>query len=85
MVDVTVDPKEKIDLSDVITDAVFKGVNNIASRNVINGKFNDRTFKVGDLGLYSGTGKQRVSAFVGKYLSFTNLIHNYKLIIVIII
>lgn len=75
MVDVTVDPKEKIDLSDVMTDAVFKGVNNIASRNVINGKFKDRSFRVGDLGLYSGAGRNRTSCFVGKYLSYPNDLH----------
>ncbi|MBR0439200.1 MAG: hypothetical protein IJK27_00355 [Bacilli bacterium] len=72
---VTVDKDEKLELSDPVSDAIFKNLTNIASRNVVNGKFNDRTFKVGDLGLYSGTGKQRVSAFVGKYLSFTNDLH----------
>ena len=75
LTDVTVDAKEKLDLSDVMTDAVYKGVNNIASRNVINGKYHGRSFKVGDLGLYAGAGRSRTSCFVGKYLGYPNDLH----------
>lgn len=82
LTEVTVDPAEKLDLSDVMTDAVYKGVTNIASRNVINGKFNGRSFKVGDLGLYSGAGRSRTSCFVGKYLGYPNDLHFENRIII---
>ena len=74
-VDVTIDKNEKIEMSDPISDSIYLNLNNIASRNVINGKFKGRSFKVGDLGLYSGTGRNRVSAFVGKYTSLPNDAH----------
>ena len=73
--EVSTDKTEKLELSDPISDAIFTNLNNIASRNVINGKFAKRTFKVGDLGLYSGQGKARSSAFVGKYISYPNDLH----------
>lgn len=82
LVDVTVDATEKLDLSEMMTDAVYKGVTNIASRNVINGKFNDRSFKVGDLGLYAGAGRSRTSYFVGKYLGYPNDLHFENRIII---
>lgn len=73
--DVTVDPKEKVELADPVSDAIYVALTNIASRNVINGHFSGRTFKVADLGLYSGQGRSRTSAFVGKYISFVNDLH----------
>ena len=73
--EVYTDPKEKLELSDCISDSIYKDINNIASRNVINGKYDGRTFKVGDLGLYSGGGRSRRSLFVGKYMSYPNDIH----------
>ena len=69
------DKKEKMDLADPISDAIYSNISNIASRNVINGKFSGRTFKVADMGLYSGAGKQRASAFVGKYMTYPNDLH----------
>ena len=82
LTDVTVDASEKLDLSDVMTDAVYKGVTNIASRNVINGKFESRSFKVGDLGLYAGAGRNRTSCFVGKYVGYPNDLHFENRIII---
>lgn len=73
--DVTVDKNEKIELSDPVSDAIYKDLTNIASRNVVNGHFAGRSFKVADLGLYSGAGRNRVSAFVGKYFSYPNDLH----------
>ena len=64
-----------MELADPISDAIYSNISNIASRNVINGKFCGRTFKVADMGLYSGAGKQRASAFVGKYMSYPNDLH----------
>ena len=73
--EVSTDKNEKMELADPISDAIYSNISNIASRNVINGKFVGRSFKVADMGLYSGAGKQRASAFVGKYMSFPNDLH----------
>ncbi len=73
--DVTTDENERFELSDPISDRIYKDLNNIASRNVINGHFSKRTFKAGDMGLYSGAGKNRRSLFVGKYVSYPNDLH----------
>lgn len=73
--EVTTDKNEKLELADPVSDHIYKDPNNIASRNVINGKFAGRTFKVGDMGLYSGAGKSRRSLFVGKYISYENDLH----------
>lgn len=73
--DVSTDKNEKFELADPVSDSVYNGLNNIASRNVINGKFDGRSFKAGDLGLYSGSGRQRTSAFVGKYIKYPNDLH----------
>ena len=73
--EVSTDKNEKMELADPISDAIYSNLNNIASRNVINGKFCSRSFKVADMGLYSGAGKQRASAFVGKYMSYPNDLH----------
>ena len=69
------DKDEKLEMADCISDAIYKNLNNIASRNVINGQFEGRTFKLGDLGLYSGSGRSRTSNFVGKYISYPNDLH----------
>lgn len=73
--EVSTDKNEKLELSDPISDAIYKDLNNIASRNVINGKFDGRTFKLGDMGVYTGQGRARGSAFVGKYINFVNDLH----------
>lgn len=73
--DCATDEKEKLELADPVSDAIYSNLAAIASRNVINGHFAGRTFKLGDLGLYSGQGKSRSSAFVGKYFSYPNDLH----------
>ena len=73
--DVSTDAHEKLELADPISDRIYKDLTNIASRNVINGHFAHRTFKVGDMGLYSGAGKNRRSLFVGKYVIYPNDLH----------
>ena len=73
--EVTIDKNEKIELSDPISDGIYLNLNNIASRNVVNGKFDGRSFRVADMGVYSGSGKNRASAFVGKYFTLTNDLH----------
>lgn len=73
--DASTDKNEKLEMSDPVSDRIYKDINNIASRNVINGKFLGREFKVGDMGLYSGAGRNRRSLFVGKYISYPNNLH----------
>ena len=73
--DVTIDKNEKVELSDPISDGIYQNLNNIASRNVVNGKFDGRTFRVADMGVYTGQGKNRQSAFVGKYMTYVNDLH----------
>ena len=73
--DARTDKDEKLELSDPISDAIYKDLNNIASRNVINGQFQGRSFMIGDMGLYSGSGRSRTSNFVGKYISYPNDLH----------
>ena len=69
------DKAEKMDLADVLTDSLYKNLNNIASRNVVNGRYDGRTFKVADVGLYSGVGRNRLAVFVGKYVAMPNDVH----------
>ena len=73
--EVTTDSTEKVELSEPVSDGIYLNLNNIASRNVINGKFDGRTFKVADMGVYTGQGRARQSCFVGKYISYTNDLH----------
>lgn len=73
--EVSVDKDEKIELADPISDGIYVGLTNIASRNVIHGKFDGRSVRVADMGIYSGTGRNRQSAFVGKYITAPNDLH----------
>ena len=73
--DCSTDEKERLELADPISDAIYCGLTTIASRNVIRGYYAGRSFKLCDLGLYSGQGKGRTSAFVGKYFSYPNDLH----------
>lgn len=73
--DLVIDQDEKLELGDVVSDGLYKAVS-IGSRNVITGKFADRSFTVGDLALYKDNNpKNRGSAFVGKYVSYPNDLH----------
>ena len=74
--DVEVDSKEKIEVSAVLGDGIYKEIGNIASRNVVKGKYLQRSFVAADLGLYnSESGKKQRSYFVGKYLTLSNDLH----------
>ncbi len=74
--DVYTDEKEKFDLADLIVEGAYTNLGNIASRNLVHGKYNGQSFVVGDLGLYdNGQGRKRLSLFVGKYLTTTNSLH----------
>ena len=75
--DVTYDPTDKIELSDVFTDGVYEGIVNLASRNITIGKYNGRGFTCAELALYAGSRnrRQRQDLFVGKYLCMSNSLH----------
>ena len=74
--DACTDEKEKLDLSELIVDGVYKDLGNIASRNVIHGKYNNHSFTAADLGLYNNAqGRKRLSVFVGKYVAMQNSQH----------
>ena len=73
--EVCTDKDERLDLTDPVADSIYKNLDNIASRNVINGKFLNRSFRAADVGLYSGQGRQRKAVFVGKYVSYFNDLH----------
>ncbi len=74
--DPATDEKEKLDLADLIVEGVYKDLGNIASRNVVHGKYKEHSFVAGDLGLYNNAqGRKRVSVFVGKYISTQNTLH----------
>lgn len=70
------DEKEKLELAEFSCDGLYKDLGQIASRNIIRGKYEGQKFVAGDVGLYgNGTGKNRTSAFVGKYVSMQNSLH----------
>ena len=47
----------------------------IGERNVVEGMFGGRHFKVADVALRKGSGKQTQNLFIGKYLSYPNNLH----------
>ena len=74
--EVRYDPNDKIELGDVFSDGVFEGLVRIASRNVVEGKFENRSFKVCECALFNpNEGKKQSPAFIGKYLTFSNDLH----------
>ena len=74
--EVKYDPNDKLELSDVFSDGVYDGLVRVASRNMVEGKFENRSFKVCECALfYPGQGKKQAPAFIGKYLTLTNDLH----------
>ena len=70
------DEKEKLELAELIVDGVYKDLGNVASRNVIHGKYLNKSFVAADLGLYNNQqGRKRLSVFVGKYIFMPNSLH----------
>ena len=66
--------EEKLAMDDLVGDGVYAEATGINSRNVVHGKFHDRTFLYGEAALVRPqTRKQQVPPlFVGKYISVTN-------------
>ena len=74
--DASTDDKEKLELAELMVDGLYKNLGNIASRNVIHAKYQNKSFVAADLGLYdNGQGRKRLSVFVGKYISMQNSLH----------
>ncbi len=72
----TYDSAEKIDLNEIYADGVYKKIESVVSRNVINGKYLDRTFKVAEVGIYKETVKRsQITNFVGKIIFLPNDFH----------
>ena len=70
------DPNDKLELGDVSSDGVYVGLVRTASRNVVEGKFEGRSFKVCECALFNpNQGRKQDPAFIGKYLSTTNDLH----------
>ena len=69
------DPADKVQLTDILSDNVYDNIANIASRNLVVGKFAGRSFKVGDVALRTGQGKNTSNVFFGKYFTYQNDLH----------
>ena len=70
------DPTDKIQLEDIANDGVYKDLKRVASRNVCEGLFNGRSFKVCEAAFFKPIqGRKENPAFIGKYLTMTNDLH----------
>lgn len=82
--DCTYYPTSKIVYSEVCEDGVYKDVKETVSRDVVEGKFNGRSFKAGELGIYKAMVKRaKPTAFVGKYLTYPNDLHFVDRIVIV--
>ena len=74
--DVKYDPNDKVLLEDIAGDGVYQGLVRVASRNVVEGLFDGRSFKVCEAAFFKQPQKRRdVPAFIGKYFVTTNDLH----------
>lgn len=77
-------PKGKIEFSEICEDGLYKDIKECVSRDVVEGHFNDRTFKVGELGIYKAmVRRQKPTAFVGKYMTFPNNLHFVDRVVIV--
>lgn len=71
--DLLTDPNEKVQIEDLIGDDVYESLGNIASRNVVRGKYGDKQFMYGEVALHKAAAtKKDAPLFVGKYISISN-------------
>ena len=70
--DVTASNEAKLEIAEISSDGVYIDVNAIASRNIVRAKLLDRSILVSDLALYNQQGRNRTTAFIGKYISYPN-------------
>lgn len=74
--EVVYDPTDKIELKDVANDGAYLDVKRVASRNVVEGLFNGRSFKVCEAAFFKpGKGKRDEAVFIGKYITLPNNLH----------
>ena len=75
--DCTIDIDERYQMSDAIAQRVYKDLVNIASRNIVRGKYEGKDFVFGELGLYRPGAKRnaRDVVFVGRHLEVKNNLH----------
>ena len=74
--EVKYDPSDKLELEDVASDGAFLDLARTASRNLCEGLFNGRSFKVCEAAFFKAPqGKKQMPVFIGKYLSMTNDLH----------
>ncbi len=69
------DPNDKLQLTDILADGVYKDATSIASRNVITGEYAKRSFSIGDVAMRTGSGKKTENIFFGKYITYVNDLH----------
>ena len=69
-----IDTTEKYQLADIVADRVYKDAIDIASRNIVRGKYNGKEFAFGELALYKAGVKKRSREviFVGRHLCLEN-------------
>ncbi len=69
--------KKRYALADSLPDRVYKNVIDLASRNLVSGKFDGVDFTCGELALYTQGEKarQKKVLFVGKYITLENKLH----------
>lgn len=75
--DCEIDIDERYQMSDAISQRVYKDIVNVASRNIVRGKYNGKEFAFGELGLYRPGARKnaRDVVFVGRHLSVDNDLH----------
>ena len=72
---VSYDPTDKLQLEDVSSDGAFSDLARVASRNVVEGLFEERSFKVCETAFFKANGKKQMPVFIGKYLTAVNDLH----------
>lgn len=69
------DRHDTFDSSEILVEGLFSDISRMSSRNIVNGKYKDRSFKVGDLAMLKAEGRSSRNLFVGKYVSYVNDLH----------
>ena len=75
--DCKIDVNERYQLADVLADRVYKDVIDLASRNLVRGKFDNKPFTFGELAFYKAGAKKHSKEviFVGRHLTVENDYH----------
>lgn len=73
----SIDIDERYQMADCIAERVYKDIVNVASRNIVRGKYEGKDFVFGELGLYRPGAKRnaRDVVFVGRHLEINNNLH----------